>query len=194
MLTQNGSYLAAILLVFCLRRMKNNVLGVASTGISGQHARAVPSNRFIASVHEPVATMPTTPASEVQFISEVRSGLLPAEAQRQVRDLAARLELTVAETAVVLATPERTFARRMSAKPAPSVPPLTKVQSERLLFLTRLAAHGLAVFEDQGKFNRWLRRPLALLQNQTPLQLLDTATGFRLIDQLLGRIEYGVYS
>ena len=194
MLVQNGSYLAAILLVFCLRSMKNDILGIASTGISGQHSRAVPSNRFIASKHEPVTTMPTTPASEVQFISEVRSGLLPAEAQRQVRDLATRLELTVAEIATVLATPERTFARRMSAKAAPGGPPLTKVQSERLLFLTRLAAHGLAVFEDQGKFNRWLRRPLALLQNQAPLQLLDTATGFRLIDQLLGRIEYGVYS
>ena len=174
--------------------MKNNILGAAATGISGQHSQAGPSSRFIALRDEPVAAMPTTPAAEVQFISEVRSGLLPAEAQRQVRALATRLELTVAETAVVLATPERTFARRMSAKPAPGGPPLTKVQSERLLFLTRLAAHGLAVFEDQGKFNRWLRRPLALLQNQAPLQLLDTATGFRLIDQLLGRIEFGVYS
>jgi len=102
--------------------------------------------------------------------------------------------LTVGEMALVLATPERTFARRLGAKPAEKAIPLTKVQSERLLLLNAVAAHGLAVFEDQGKFNRWLRRPLTMLQDQSPLQLLDTATGFRLIDQLLGRIEYGVYS
>jgi putative toxin-antitoxin system antitoxin component (TIGR02293 family) len=57
-----------------------------------------------------------------------------------------------------------------------------------------LDKHGVEVFEDQGKFNRWLRRPLPLLQQQSPLQLLDTVTGFRVVDQLLGRIAYGVYS
>ena len=91
----------------------------------------------------------------------------------------------------ILATAERTFARQLSADKALA---LTKAQAERLLLLQLLAAHGLDVFEDQGKFNRWLRRPLAVLQQQSPLQLLDTVTGFRVVDQLLGRIEYGVYS
>lgn len=70
---------------------------------------------------------------------------------------------------------------------------LNKVDSERLL-LKAPAAHGLRVFEDQGKFNRWLRRPLEILEGQSPLQLLDTATGFQVVDQLPGRIEDGVYS
>ena len=93
--------------------------------------------------------------------------------------------------AAVLATSERTFARQLGAE---QPTPLTKAQAERLLLLQLLAKHGLAVFEDQGKFNRWLRRPLPLLQHESPLQLLDTVTGFRLIDQLVGRMEYGVYS
>ena len=76
----------------------------------------------------------------------------------------------------------------------PNSDELTKAESERLLLLQHLVAHGVDVFEDQGKFNRWLRRPLPLLDGQSPLQLLDTASGFQVVDELLGRIEYGVYS
>jgi putative toxin-antitoxin system antitoxin component (TIGR02293 family) len=45
-----------------------------------------------------------------------------------------------------------------------------------------------------GKFSRWLRRPLRLLDDRPPLALLDSPTGIQLIDDLLGRIEYGVFS
>jgi putative toxin-antitoxin system antitoxin component (TIGR02293 family) len=174
--------------------MKNTVLGTTPTEvIGGQHSAAQPSNRFIATVREVNTSIPDSPSSEVKFISQVRSGLLPAEAQHQMRELAAKLNLTVREIAIILATPERSYARRL-VKAGDGIPPLTKVQAERLLLLQAVAAHGLAVFEDQGKFNRWLRRPLKLLQDQSPLQLLDTVTGFRLIDQVLGRMEYGVYS
>lgn len=68
------------------------------------------------------------------------------------------------------------------------------IESERLLLLAALAAHGLRVFEDEGKFNCWLRCPLAILDGHSPMQLLDTTTGFQVVDQILGRIEYGVYS
>ncbi len=174
--------------------MKNTITGAAHAGIGGQRIDAQPSNRFVASAQQPAVYIPETPASGVQFISQVRTGLAPAEAQQQIRALSAMLDLTVVEMAAVLATPERTFARRLETKSIEKIAPLTKVQSERLLLLRQLAAHGLDVFEDQGKFNRWLRRPLPLLQQQSPLQLLDTVTGFRLVNQVLGRIEYGVYS
>lgn len=106
----------------------------------------------------------------------------------QVRQVATLLELTIRELSVLLSMNERTMARRLVSGS------LNKVESERLLLLEALAAHGLRVFEDQGKFNRWLRRPLEILDGQSPLQLLDTATGFQVVDQVLGRIEYGVYS
>lgn len=127
----------------------------------------------------------------VQFVQQVRAGLPATEAQQQVRELAIRLEVTLGEMAGILATAERTFARQLGADKATA---LTKAQAERLLLLQLLAAHGLDVFENQRKFNRWLRRPLPVLQQQSPLQLLDTVTGFRIVDQLLGRMEHGVYS
>lgn len=119
-----------------------------------------------------------------ELIAQSRSGVAHAE----VRQLAALLELTIREFATLLSMNERTIARRLVSGS------LNKVESERLLLLKALAAHGLRVFEDQGKFNRWLRRPLEILEGQSPLQLLDTATGFQVVDQILGRIEYGVYS
>ncbi len=122
--------------------------------------------------------------SPFDLIAQSRSGI----AHPQVRQVATLLELTIRELAVLLSMNERTMARRLVAGS------LNKVESERLLLLTALAAHGLRVFEDQGKLNRWLRRPLEILDGQSPLQLLDTATGFQVVDQILGRIEYGVYS
>ena len=139
-------------------------------------------------------TIPATPTAEINFIREVRLEQAVAEVQQLIRDLAALLEFTAAEMAVILAVPERTFARRIAAKPAAESSRFSKLHIERLFLLRAVAEHGLAVFEDQGKFNRWLRRPLPMLQQQSPMQVLDTATGFRLVDQLLGRIEYGVYS
>ncbi|WP_128546959.1 type II RES/Xre toxin-antitoxin system antitoxin [Larkinella soli] len=140
----------------------------------------------------PPALLPTGPTVRVlpeaagpfELIARSRSGVGHAE----VRELAALLDLTIREFAVLLAMNERTMARRLVSGS------LNKVESERLLLLKALASHGLRVFEDQGKFNRWLRRPLEILDGQSPLQLLDTATGFQVVDQILGRIEYGVYS
>jgi putative toxin-antitoxin system antitoxin component (TIGR02293 family) len=122
--------------------------------------------------------------SPFELIAQSRSGLNHAE----VRELATLMELTIRELAILLSMNERTIARRLVSGS------LNKIESERLLLLKSLAAHGLRVFEDQGNFNRWLRRPLEILNRQSPLQLLDTATGFQVVDQILGRIEYGVYS
>ena len=38
----------------------------------------------------------------------------------------------------------------------------------------------------------WLKTPIRELANQAPLQLFDTVTGFGLVDDVLGRIDYGI--
>lgn len=124
-------------------------------------------------------------AAVLTLIGRARQGL----SAHSLRELGQRLELPVRELATLLGTTERTLARRFHINDA-----LNKTESERLLLLQHLVTHGVEVFEDQGKFNRWLRRPLPLLEGQSPLQLLDTASGFQVVDELLGRIEYGVYS
>ncbi|HEV7350924.1 type II toxin-antitoxin system Xre/ParS family antitoxin [Telluribacter sp.] len=118
------------------------------------------------------------------LIEQAREGVWGRDAD----DLALRLGLTDQEMARVLAVSLRTYHRRKADEK------LGLVASERILLFQRLAEHGKEVFEDEGKFNRWLRRPLQVLGGNSPLDLLDTTTGLSMVDTLLGRIEYGIHS
>lgn len=70
---------------------------------------------------------------------------------------------------------------------------LARDASERLLLLTNLLRHGLDVFDgDAETLAGWLRSPIRELNSQSPLFLLDTTTGFGLVDDVLGRIEHGI--
>ncbi len=129
-------------------------------------------------------TVATKDISDLDFIAISRAGLT----NRSTGALAERLELTVKETAQLLTLSPRTYHRKRPDEV------LNPVATERLLLLTKLTDHGLAVFEDQGKFNRWLRRPLRILGSNAPLAILDTGQGIKLVDTILGRMEHGVYS
>jgi putative toxin-antitoxin system antitoxin component (TIGR02293 family) len=58
----------------------------------------------------------------------------------------------------------------------------------------RTAAHAEKVFGERAKASRWLHKPNRALGGVSPLSLLDTDLGTREVEQILGRIEYGVYS
>lgn len=65
--------------------------------------------------------------------------------------------------------------------------------SERLLLLKNLLLHALDTFEGRpAVVLHWLRTPIRELAQQAPLQLLDTVTGFGLVEDVLGRIDYGL--
>lgn len=67
------------------------------------------------------------------------------------------------------------------------------VQSDRILH-ARIAAHAQEVFEDAETARNWLKRPNKALGGEIPLNLLDTEAGVKQVDEVLGRIEYGIYS
>ncbi|KAB7725494.1 DUF2384 domain-containing protein [Rudanella paleaurantiibacter] len=122
--------------------------------------------------------------SPLQLIDRARQGLVGTEPGR----VAGLLQITDKEMARLLNQSVATFHRQTKLQR------LDPATSERLLLLTRLALYGATVFQDQGKFTRWLRRPLRLLADRSPLDLLDSTTGIQLVEDILGRIEYGVFS
>jgi putative toxin-antitoxin system antitoxin component (TIGR02293 family) len=65
--------------------------------------------------------------------------------------------------------------------------------SERLMALTDLYSYGYSVMESREKFNRWMKTDNVALQGR-PIDLADTLYGISEIKNILGRIEYGVYS
>lgn len=120
----------------------------------------------------------------LHLIDRSREGLDSSEADR----IAGLLGVTGKEMARLLNQSVATFHRRAKSGR------LDAATSERLLMLGRLAEHGEAVFQDAGKFTRWLRRPLRLLGDREPLNLMDSPTGVLLVEDILGRIEHGVFS
>lgn len=71
---------------------------------------------------------------------------------------------------------------------------LSPEQSNFLYELARIYTRALDILGDKATAEHWLGRQQLALGNHTPLELLDTTEGVRLVDDLLSQIEYGFYS
>lgn len=69
--------------------------------------------------------------------------------------------------------------------------PLTVDESDRAVRLLRVQTLAEECFGDKGKANTWLRRPLAELNGETPLDVAQTESGARVIETILAKIAWG---
>ena len=67
-------------------------------------------------------------------------------------------------------------------------------QSERIIGLEVLYNQGLEVFQDKDKLNGWLNTPNRALGGKIPYEIMDNQFGREEVLNLLGRIQWGVYS
>lgn len=95
---------------------------------------------------------------------------------------------TLHETSEALGVPERTLQRRADKGK------LDPHESERIVRLARLAQRAEEVLEDMGKGYRWLRTPNQALGGKKPIELIHTDIGTDMVEEVLTRIEYGMYS
>jgi putative toxin-antitoxin system antitoxin component (TIGR02293 family) len=97
--------------------------------------------------------------------------------------------LPMAVIARVLGIPPRTLVRRKAAGK------LSSQESDRLLRLARLFDLAVALFEgDVTAAGTWLAAPQTALGGQSPLTLAETELGARAVEDLIGRLEFGVFS
>jgi putative toxin-antitoxin system antitoxin component (TIGR02293 family) len=115
----------------------------------------------------------------------VREGL-PAES---LFLLAKRLELTQAEISLRIGIPQRTLTRRLTQKTR-----LTAAESDRTVRLAQVFATAAETLGSEAKAAQWLKTPNRALRGGCPLDQLDTDPGVREVEDVLGRISYGVYS
>lgn len=66
--------------------------------------------------------------------------------------------------------------------------------SERIISLADIYSFGYEVFEDIDRFNQWIFRPNQALGGQRPFDFLDNQFGREEVRNLIGRVDYGVYS
>lgn len=100
------------------------------------------------------------------------------------------LQLTEAELAQSLGVSAKTL-QRIAREDEPH---LTAAMSDRLYRIARIMAFAQEVFENTERAYTWLREPQRGLGNRTPFSLLESEAGAREVEDLLGRLEYGVYT
>jgi putative toxin-antitoxin system antitoxin component (TIGR02293 family) len=126
------------------------------------------------------------PVSKSGALAElVREGL-PVKA---LLLLAERLDIRQAEISEKIGIPKRTLTRRLTQHSR-----LTAAESDRAVRLAQVYANAAETLGDGDKAAAWLKTPNRALRGGRPLDQLDTDPGVREVEDVLGRIAYGVYS
>lgn len=124
-------------------------------------------------------------ASRSALADLVREGL-PAEA---LSELARRLDLRQSEISAKLGIPQRTLTRRLQHRSR-----LTSAESDRIVRMAQVYATAVDSLGSEDKAAQWLKTPNRVLRGTRPIDQLDTDPGVREVEDILGRIAYGVYS
>jgi len=90
----------------------------------------------------------------------------------------------------VLGISARTLRRQ---RETPKKPMPADLASKTWLFAETLAK-ATEIFGGQEEAERWMNKPAMGLDGQRPIDLLQTVQGAELVNDFLGRLEYGVYS
>ncbi|MEP6685598.1 MAG: antitoxin Xre/MbcA/ParS toxin-binding domain-containing protein [Verrucomicrobiota bacterium] len=119
-----------------------------------------------------------------QQIGQIHAGL----SFRAVQNLQKALDIPLEKLASVLGMSRATLHRRKTQGK------IDKEESEKLVRYQRLLAKAEDVFGDAAGAREWLTHKQIGLGNAVPLEFARTEIGAREVENLLGRIEYGVYS
>ena len=103
--------------------------------------------------------------------------------------LALRLDLAQSEISEKIVIPQRTLSRRNAENSR-----LTPAESDRTVRLAQVYANAAETLGSGDKAAAWLKTPNRALRGGRPLDQVDTDPGVHEVEDLLGRIAYGVYS
>jgi putative toxin-antitoxin system antitoxin component (TIGR02293 family) len=119
-----------------------------------------------------------------QEIERIRAGL----SFRAAQQLQKALGVSLAQLAAVLGMSRATLHRRKVQGR------LAEPESERLVRYQQLLKKAINVFGNEQKARHWLTHPQPGLGQAVPIEFAHTEIGAREVENLLGRIEYGVYT
>jgi len=85
--------------------------------------------------------------------------------------------------------PARTLKHRKARKE-----PLSPDESDKLARLIRIYDHAVRVLGDREQALHWLNKPLRRFSGRTPLHMLRTEFGARMVEEMLGQMDYGMFA
>ncbi len=107
---------------------------------------------------------------------------------QELDDLQASLDVPMEKLFPMLGISKATHHRRKASGK------LDAGESDRVVRFARLMGKAVEVMESEENARRWLTSPQVGLGGEVPLAFAKTEVGAREVEDLLGRIEYGVYS
>jgi putative toxin-antitoxin system antitoxin component (TIGR02293 family) len=107
---------------------------------------------------------------------------------KELNELQATLAVPMEKLVPMLGISKATLHRRKSKGR------LDQAESDRVVRYARLMGKAVEVMESEENARQWLTSPQFGLGGAVPLQYAETEVGAREVENLLGRIEYGVYS
>lgn len=93
------------------------------------------------------------------------------------------------ELARLINIPARTYARRVAGKER-----LRVAEGERAARLMRLFSRAKEIFGTDQNTRGWFSSKILALGGKTPLEYAQTEPGAREVENVIGRIEHGVFS
>jgi putative toxin-antitoxin system antitoxin component (TIGR02293 family) len=135
--------------------------------------------------HYPGRSLGLRAVSSGELIRQVGQGF----SFHALRVFESRSGVSLSEIASIIGIPPRTLARRKSSGR------LTPDESEKLLRLSAVYEQAIDLFEgDIESARNWLTTPKRALDNHSPLEYSRTELGAREVENLIGRLEHGVFS
>ena len=108
---------------------------------------------------------------------------------RALQSFSSESSIPISEIGDTMQIPERTLARRRVAGR------LSSQESEKLLRLSNIFERAVGLFEGDVKAAvAWLRSPKRALAYKAPLTYARTEIGARQVEDLIGRLEQGVFA
>jgi putative toxin-antitoxin system antitoxin component (TIGR02293 family) len=135
-------------------------------------------------VHGPTAKIMAADFTSSKLIVALQIGL-PV---RELDDLQASLAVPMEKLVPMLGISKATLHRRKAEGR------LGPAESDRVVRFAKLMGKAVKIFGDLEDAKQWLNSPQFGLGGAVPLDYAKTEVGAREVENLLGRIEYGVYS
>ena len=135
-------------------------------------------------IHGPSGKSTAADFTSSKLIKVLQAGL-PVQ---ELNDLQATLEVPMEKLVPMLGISKATLHRRKAEGK------LDPAESDRVVRFARLVGKAVEVLESEENARHWLTSPQYGLGGAVPLEYAETEVGAREVEDLLGRIDYGVYS
>ncbi|MGA9814503.1 MAG: antitoxin Xre-like helix-turn-helix domain-containing protein [Terriglobales bacterium] len=131
------------------------------------------------------STLGLTAATPGDLVQQLERGF----SFKTLQTLESRSGLAMSRLAEIIGIPERTLARRKVSRK------LTPEESERLLRISAVFEDAVDLFEgDVSAAVKWLTTPRKALGDRTALAYARTEPGGREVENLIGRLEHGIFT